>query len=163
MSQMISISQLAWKFYFFLRLFPTPSNIIAGFVCVTLTILVIFLTSSFLLPIGFLVSFWVISLDAFIYIGWEGIGVDNNADIEEPDCKDNCCNWFNKLFVLASIDLTNPLAWGLGFSLAISTLDLGAWRRIFWRAPDWEYISSNYWALKIACSSVNTLESNTSL
>lgn len=161
--QMISIAQLAWKYYFLFRLFFTYCNIIVGFVCITLPILILFPTSSFLLPIRLLVSFRVRSLDD-IYRWrlrrhrhwWQCLH-------RRRVCKYNCCNWFSSLVVLASINLTSPLAWGPSFGLAKSTLNLGASGRIFLRTPDWEYISSNCWALKIACSSMNTPESDISL
>lgn len=65
---MISIAQLAWKFYLLLVLFPTLSCIIAGFVCISFPFLVLLLTSSIPIPIRLLISFGVSGVDG-IYRG----------------------------------------------------------------------------------------------
>jgi len=57
---------------------------------------------------------------------WEGEYTNVVVYVEDPYFNDNCCNWFNKLVVLLSIDPTNALAWGPGFILARLIFDLGA-------------------------------------
>ena len=60
---MVSTAQLSWKLDFLFGLISATTNIIAGFIYIRLPILVLFLTSSFLFPIGILISFGVIRLD----------------------------------------------------------------------------------------------------
>ncbi len=133
---MVSTTQLAWKLDFLSRLISTTTNIIAGFICVSLPILILFLTPSFLFPIGILISFGVIILDDINQRGLGSRRVRHVTWLLEAVCKDNCYNWLNKFIAFVSIDPTIPSTWGPSFDLAISTLDPGAFGKYFCRIPD---------------------------
>ena len=60
---MVSDTQLAWKLHFLFILWPL-TNMLVGFIRITLPILALFLIiSSLLLPFGLLISFGIRSLD----------------------------------------------------------------------------------------------------
>lgn len=151
------------NFTFFLDSFLPPSTSLFGLFALPFPSRFFFLPHPFFFSLDCWFPLGLEVWTEFINVGWNGIGVDDDACIVEVICKDNCYNWFNRLAVLALIDSTNQSAWGPSLGLAISNLDLRASDNFFWRTPHWEYISSNCWTLKIACSLVNTLESDTSL
>ena len=115
-----------------------------------------FLPSYCLFPLG--LETWT----TLIFKGWEGVDTDGVAWIEGESSIDNWCNWFSSLSVPLSITLISLSVWGPGFILAKPSLEWGASGKILLRTPDWEKISSSYWALNIVYSLENTPKRDTS-